>query len=120
MLQKCGKDHVTHALSEFYAGGKAEIARYAPLIFEAYAQDDAVAADILSRNVCAVAGNIRALAARTGKDRVHVGLCGGLSAKSEVILPLLQDALSGDGRTYSLSVATHSPVYGALYLAGMR
>ena len=116
----CGKSHVLDALSDFYRGGKAEIARYAHLIFDAHEKGDAVATEILTRNTRAIADLIRAIGARMGKDHVRAVLCGGLTAKSEIILPILRDALSGDGCTYSLSVATHSPVYGALYLAGMR
>ncbi len=121
VAELCGKDRVTQALADFYAGGKAEIARYAPLIFEAYAQNDAVAKEILERNMRAIADNIRALGNRMGMENVRVGLCGGLiNARAEVILPLLRDALSGDGRTYSLSAAHDAPIRGALYLAGLR
>ena len=114
---ECGKDRVLDALSDFYRGGKTEIARYAPLIFKAHAQGDAVATEILVRNVCAIAANVRALADRMGKDELRVGLCGGLTAQSDVILPLLQDALSAHGRKYILSVAKAAPIQGALYLA---
>ena len=114
---QCGKEKVLDALSDFYRGGKTGIARYAPLIFKAHALGDAVATKILVDNVRAIADNVRALAKRMGKDEVHVGLCGGLSAQEAVILPILQDALSGDGCTYSLSAAQDAPIKGALYLA---
>lgn len=114
------KDRVLDALAEFYAGGKVEVARYAPLVFKAYAQGDAIASEILIRNVRAIADNVRALGSRMGMDEVRVGLCGGLTAESDVILPLLQDALAGDGREYILSVAKAQPIHGALYLAGLR
>ena len=117
---QCKKDRVLDALAEFYAGGKVEVARYAPSVFKAYAQGDAVATEILVRNVRAIADNVRALGSRMGMDEVRVGLCGGLTAKSDVILPLLQDALAGDGREYILSVAKAQPIQGALYLAGLR
>ena len=118
---RCGKAGIVDALSDFYAGGKAEIARYAPLVFEAYDKGDAVAKQILLRNVRAIADNVRALADRIGTSDVRVGLCGGLaSAREDAILPLLQDALAGDGRTYSLSVAKKQPIEGALYLAGLK
>jgi hypothetical protein len=79
-----------------------------------------VASEILVRNVRAIADNIRALAVRMGMDEIRVGLCGGLTAESDIILPLLQDALAGDGREYILSVAKAQPIQGALYLAGLR
>lgn len=116
----CGKARVLDALSDFYRSGKAEIARYAPLVFDAHAQGDAVATAILLTNVQAIASNIRALGTRMDKEHIHVVLCGGLVAKSDVILPLLQDALAGDGREYILSVAKAQPIQGALYLAGLR
>lgn len=117
---QCKKDRVLDALAEFFAGGKVEVARYAPLVFKAYAQADAIASEILIRNVRAIADNVRALADRMGMDEVRVGLCGGLTAESDVILPLLQDALAGNGREYILSVAKAQPIQGALYLAGLR
>ncbi len=118
---QCGKSGVLYALSDFYAGGKAEVAKYAPLVFDAYAQGDAVATQILRRNVCAIADNIRALGDRLGMDEIRVGLCGGLiQARKDVILPMLQNALADDGREYILSVAKAQPIEGALYLAGLN
>lgn len=116
----CKKECVTDALTDFYRGGKTEIARYAPSVFEAYEKGDAAATEILVRNVRAVASNIRAVGNRMGMDEIRVGLCGGLMAKGAVILPLLQDALQDDTRTYTLSVCKETPVQGALYLAGLR
>lgn len=117
---ECGKERVLDALADFYRGGKTEIARYAPLVFDAHAQGDAVATGILKNNVQAIANSVRALGARMDKEHMRVVLCGGLVAKSHVILPLLQDALAGDGRTYALSAAKADPIQGALYLAGLR
>lgn len=114
----CGKARVIDALPDFYRGGKTEIAKYAPLVFEAHAKGDAVATGILQHNLHAIADLIRGIAGRMGKDTVSVVLCGGLTAKGDVILPLLEDALAGDARTYSLSVSKASPIQGALYLAG--
>lgn len=116
----CGRKHVLDALADFYRGGKTEIAKYAPLIFEAHEQGDAVATDILMRNVRAIASNIRAIGNRMGTDEIRVGLCGGLTAKGAILLPLLQDALKDDTRKYALSICEMTPVGGALYLAGLR
>ena len=113
----CGQEHVTNALADFYRGGKTEIAKYAPLIFEAHAQGDAVATDILVRNVHAIASNIRAIGNRMDTDGIRVGLCGGLMAKGAVLLPLLQDALKNDTRKYTLSSCETTPVQGAIFLA---
>ena len=68
----------------------------------------------------AIADNVRALGSRMGIDEIRIGLCGGLTAESDVILPLLQDALADDERKYILSVAKAQPIHGALYLAGLR
>ncbi|MBE6697579.1 MAG: hypothetical protein E7581_03560 [Ruminococcaceae bacterium] len=116
----CGKTRVIDALSDFYSGGKAEIARYAPLVFKAHAKGDAVATEILTQNVQAIACLIRAISARMGKQQVRVVLCGGLTAEKDVILPILKDALADDARCYSLSVLESAPIQGALYLAGLR
>ena len=72
------------------------------------------------QHVRAIADNVRALGSRMGIDEIRIGLCGGLTAESDVILPLLQDALAGDERKYILSVAKAQPIHGALYLAGLR
>ena len=121
VAKQCKKDRVLDALASFYAGSKTEIARYAPLVFAAYAQGDAVAKEILWHNVHAIADNIRALCNRMGTDEVRVGLCGGLiAAQADVLLPMLQDALSGDGRAYALSAVKEQPIKGAMYLAGLR
>ena len=117
---QCGHARVLDALSDFYRGGKTEIARYAPLVFEAHAKGDAVATELLTRNVRAIADLIRAIGARMGKDHVRAVLCGGLTAKSEIILPILRDALANDAREYSLSLSNAAPIQGALYLAGLR
>ena len=79
-----------------------------------------MATEILLRNIRAIADLIRAIGNRMGKGRMRVVLCGGLTAKSAVILPLLQDALANDARTYALSISKAAPVQGALYLAGLR
>ena len=120
VTDQCGTERVLSSLSDFYRGGKTEIARYAPLIFKAHAQGDAVATRILTDNVRAIAASVRALATRMGTDYVRVVICGGLSKQHAVLLPLLQDALSDDSRTYSLSAAQDAPIQGALYLAGLR
>lgn len=117
VAMQCNKARVLDALSDFYRKGKAEIARYAPLIFDAHEKGDAVATEILLRNVRAIADLIRAIGVRMGMNHVPVVLCGGLTAQSAVILPLLQDALANDARTYSLSISKAAPIVGALYLA---
>ncbi len=117
---QCDKARVLDALADFYHGGKTEIARYAPLVFDAHAQGDAVATEILSRNVHAIADLVRAIGNRLDKGHVRVVLCGGLTAQSRHILPLLQDALANDTLTYALSISKAAPIQGALYLAGLR
>lgn len=118
VILQCGKACVLDALADFYHGGKAEIAQYAPLIFEAHAKGDSVASEILTRNIRAIANLIRAIANRMGQNHVPIVLCGGLTAQGAVILPLLQNALVNDSRTYSLSISKTAPIAGALYLAG--
>lgn len=117
---QCGKAHVQDALPDFYSGGKAEIARYAPLILQAHTKQDAVATEILSRNLQAVANMIRGIGARMDKQEIPVVLCGGLTARDDIILPMLQNALATDAREYSVSRSATAPIRGALYLAGLR
>lgn len=114
---QCGKARVLDALSDFYRGGKTEIARYAPLIFDAHAKGDAVATEILSRNVDAIADLVRAIGNHMNENRIRVVLCGGLTSQSMHILPLLHDALADDARTYIISISKAAPIQGAIFLA---
>lgn len=112
-------DTVLAQIDEFYRGGKRLIATYAHLAFRACEEGDAVAKGILESNLGAIAQLIRGAAKQIPTQHVRVVLCGGLTAHRGLLLPLLQNALAGDGRSYELGICERPIVFGALRLAGM-
>ena len=120
VLSQCKAKTVLEALGSFYKGGKALIATYAPLLFRALEQKDAVATAILQEQLQAIALLIRGGAKRLDTDTVSVVLCGGLaSANADHILPILNDILQNDRQRYQISICKATMTEGALYLAGM-
>lgn len=102
-------------LAAFYAGGKRYIASFARLAFEAAACGDAVAQEILQRNVGHIARILRAGAAKLNASPVKVLMTGGLiDAQHKIILPLLAQEL---GAGFCLTRSGLPPIYGALRLA---
>ncbi|MBE6691572.1 MAG: XRE family transcriptional regulator [Ruminococcaceae bacterium] len=117
---QCGGETVLERLSSFYQGGKAVIASYAPLLFTALEQGDAIAANILENNMQALASTVIGAARHTVGDPVRVALCGGLvQANRQYVLPALQAQLQREPRRYALTVCETAMATGALYLAGM-
>ncbi len=124
MIQaRCDKKTVLDSLSDFYIGGKKKIASFAPLVFEAQRRGDAVAEAIIQKNVADVADLIVRTARYLPEDMpTTVALCGGISVgDGSTLLPLIQDALSGQSRRkFRVRICTTAPVWGALYAAGLR
>lgn len=114
---KCERDTVLAAISDFYRGGKREIASYATLVFEAAEQGDRIASDIIKNNAACIARLIEAAGRKLEGDKITTAIVGGLTAKSEMLLPLIKEALK-DTERYNIEVFTGSPVKGAVLLAG--
>lgn len=120
VLSKCGGEQVLPALGEFYRGGKTYIAGYAPLLLEAARHGDAVAREIVERQMREIAKLIVGGAKRLKTDTVSVVICGGLAtAHRDVILPLLEAYLADAPSKCRLTVCKSTMAEGALYLAGM-
>lgn len=120
VLERCGGTTIWEKLSDFYAGGKREIAGYAPCVFAAYTMGDQAASGIIRRNLEGVAGMIEGCAKHlTHLDVIPVVLGGGITRQSELLLPILNDILKESKHTYDLRICTRNMVYGALLLAGM-
>jgi N-acetylglucosamine kinase-like BadF-type ATPase len=119
VLALCGGETVLSKIDFFYKEGKKEIARYAPLAFEAFKKGDAVARGILEENLSAIARLITGGAGHLKSSSVKVALCGGVTRQEEILLPMLAELLSKDSTAYELSVCQKEPVWGALLLAGM-
>ena len=118
---QCAGDTVLSKIDVFYRDGKKEIAKYAPLVFKAFQNGDAVACKILTQNIATIAEMISAAADKLERasGTVTVVLCGGLCAQKEILIPLLHSALKNDNRTYQIEICTDPPVIGALRMAGM-
>lgn len=114
---KCERTTILEAISDFYRGGKREIASYATLVFEAAEQGDEVANNIIKTNAACIAKLIESAGRKISDQKVRTVIVGGLTAKSDVLLPLITEALVEKER-YDLSVFTGAPVKGAILLAG--
>ena len=117
--EKAGLDTVLSGIDEFYRGGKRLLADYAPLAFTAFARGDRVAEQILLRNLSAIAGLIKGGAKKLSRRAVKVGLCGGLTKDSAIILPMLSQLLEKEETEFTIEICHRPPVWGALRLAGM-
>jgi len=118
---QAGGDSVWGQVSDFYKGGKREIASYAPMVFSAYEKGDPVASAILRRNMQGIAEMIEGCARYFPEmDVIPVVLGGGVTKQSKLFLPVLKEELNGSDKQYDIRVCTRSMVYGALLLAGMK
>ncbi|MBQ9784992.1 MAG: helix-turn-helix domain-containing protein [Clostridia bacterium] len=116
LRRACESDTVLEKLALFYAQGKRTVASYAPLVFEAAESGDAVAREILSRNMQEVGALIRH-AARGLEAPIRVVLCGGIASHAAV-LTLLKEQF--DKTRYQISVCERPMWQGALRLAGLE
>ncbi len=119
LLQHLQAPTVLEALSTFYLGGKQQIASYAPLVFRAYDMGDTVAEHILRQNMKCVAQSLCAAKAKLSTTApIRTVLAGGLTARGDVLLPLIKEYLE-DESAYDITILQQPPVFGALLLAGM-
>lgn len=120
VIKKCGTETVLDSLGKFYSGGKREIAQYAPLVLNAYANGDSVAKKILFSDLEKVAQTVRGARKHLTdtKDTVRVVLCGSLCTKDDIIYRAFCDIMANEN--YSISVCETPLIFGALRLAGMK
>lgn len=120
ILRRTGKDSVLESLGDFYSRGKAEIASYSPVVFEAYDEGDGVAESIIRNNMRHTAMLIHA-AGKYFNDMVRVSLVGGLTKRFDVLKPHIEEALKSydDNKIYEFEILKNDVVYGALYKAGL-
>ena len=120
VLAHCQGNTVLEKLGSFYSGGKRDIAQYAPCVFEAYANGDAVACGIVERNLESIAKSVRGAAKHIANTTVSVVLCGGLcTSYASILVPSLKALLADNTKKYVVSVCTKPMIHGALMLAGM-
>ncbi len=116
LKESLGTDKLLDSLGTLYKGGKRATASFAPIVFSAFKEGDAVAARIIDENMWAVARLIEN-APRNTDGRVRAVLVGGLVKEFELLLPLIKRHLK-DADKYDISASTRAPIYGALMLAG--
>lgn len=114
---RCERATILEAIADFYKGGKREIASYATIVFEAAEQGDSVANQIIEDNAACIAKLIEAAGKRLTDEKITTAIVGGLTHKSDVLLPLINKALK-DKERYDIRVFTGAPVKGAILLAG--
>lgn len=106
-------------VAAFYKGGKKYIAEFADIVFTAAKDGDKAASEILQKNMEFAAGKIRTAAAALTKSGdpspVPVLFSGGITNKSDILFPLIEDRL--DGVSCTLSKIEGEPVEGALEMA---
>ncbi len=78
---------LAESIAHIYRSGKAGISSYAPLVFEAYSQNDPEAKRILRRNVQEVCQIIEAGCAHF-TDTPKIAICGGLAKQADILAPL--------------------------------
>ena len=104
-------------LDIIYDGGKAYIAAFAPLVFEACRAGDAVAERILADNAHELAGLVNALAAFLAEETCGIVLCGGVFKEFELMEGLLAPKLA---RPCRFILPELPPVFGAVIQASSR
>lgn len=112
--ERTGENSADH-LIKFYRYGKKYIAGFAEVVFEAYNAGDDTAAEILEKNMRAVADIINAAAAFIGQRAVRVNFFGGIAERSDCIFPIIEKYI--DKKHISLVKCDTEPVFGAVRLA---
>ena len=115
--EKCGRESVLSAIADLYRGGKREIASYATCVFNAADKGDTTAKKIITDNAVCLAKLIEAAAKKTDATNIKTVIVGGLTARADVILPIINSSFTNKNR-FNLSVFSGAPVIGAILLAG--
>ena len=97
-------------LDDIYAGGRARIASFAPLVFAAYAQGDSTAAGIIRRGAQETAKLLNRLAVLSGQAVCEVVLAGSVFRDFSVLEPFLTPHMR---HRFKFIFPAVDPVYGA-------
>ena len=98
-------------MKETYLAGKAFVASFAPYVFTAYAQGDAVAKEILARRVQEWENLLWGVYRAYGEDCCEITLIGSIGKRINVLLPFLSAEIR---EKISFRLPDCSAVYGAL------
>lgn len=119
LLKKIKKKYnsdVFSALPIFYRDGRREIASVAPLVFEAEAEGDTTAKEILENNMRKLADRINT-AAKEFDGETRAVLSGSISRQFETVKKYL---LPHTDKKVRVELSLRTPVEGALILAGAK
>lgn len=115
-IQKKYNSTVFEALPIFYRGGRREIASVAPLVFEAEAEGDIKAKEILESNMRKLAEIINT-AAKKFSGETRAVLSGSVARQFETVKKYL---LPFTDKKVHIEISSRTPVEGALILAGAK
>ena len=113
LIEKKLHKTIPDAIPEIYIGGKTKIASFAPIVFDAYKQQDDYAESILDRNVKEVADLIKTAYKIAKTEDLPAYICGGLAHEKDILHPFFKKYLTHD----NLHFTTARPVNGALLKA---
>ena len=114
--EKLGKS-LPDSIADIHNGGKAYIASFAPLVFDAYSRGDKYAIDIIDVNVKEVSEMI-AVGLKTISDKDSpVVILGGLGRRQDILMPVLHKYLGDD---VNIIFSNEPVVNGAIMLAEKR
>ena len=102
------------SIAEIHNGGKAYIASFAPVVFDAFDRGDSFSAEIIDSNVKEVAEIITAGLKFLPKDKQNVVICGGLAKRSDILEKYFSKYLKED---IKVQFSKERVVNGALMLA---
>ena len=111
--EKLGKP-LPNSIAKIHNGGKAYIASFAPVVFDAYDRGDSFSANIIDSNIKEVAEIIIAGLKHLPKDKQKVVICGGLIKRSDILEKYFSKYLNKDVK---VSFCNKPVVDGALMLA---
>lgn len=117
LCRELGAARLSDSVQALYLGGKRKIASLTPAVFRAYESGDRDADAILRTNMKCIAELIESTPVTDQKaEKQRIVIMGGLVSSCDVLIPMIQDALSTPS-SYSVSCNTSHPVSGALRLA---
>ncbi len=111
--KKLGKS-LESSVSEIYAGGATYVSSFAPVVFDAYEQDDAEAERIIDRNAREAAKIINGARRILKNYDDKIVVCGGLCKQKDILKPFL---LKYIGNEFPLIFLDEPQVNGAISLA---
>lgn len=116
ITKELGSD-ISKILSDMYGAGKTYMASLAHYVFEAAEEGDAVAADILNRNIKRFGRQLSAALSFLPKGKPHkVVLAGGITTYFDKFINKLKNEITADNLE-AITVLNKEPVMGAVMLA---